>query len=616
MAALDTALDLPARWAGRDRFTVLLDTFGHGEGFAALWAAWRADPARCGTLHVVAQGPVDDAALRAACTAHGLPTPWPGEWPPATPDFHTLVLDGGRVRLLLALGDPRRFWRELVARVDAFRLDAPDLDPVGLPKALVRLSAPEATVSAPGATPAFRAALRSRGFVLADEPHAAVTAHYRPAFTPSRAPVRQVAAASTTKHAVIVGAGLAGAATALALARQGWHSTVIDRHADPAAGASGNPAGLFHGIVTADDGPHARFNRAASFEAHRAVTRSLEADGTIGSAQGLLRLEDAATPVASMRALLARLGLGPAYVQALDADAASAACGIALHQPAWFYPAGGWVRPGRLVRWMLAEAGDRCEFRGGVTARRIERAGERWRVFGADGAVAAESDVLVVANAIDALPLLGGPAWPLQPVRGQISTADAALAGALPTMPIAGGGYVMPPVDGRAVFGATAQAGDPDPALRDEDHAHNLAQLARLLGHAVPLAPEALDGRTAWRCVSDDRLPLIGEVPDVGMGRDEAAPTRGHPGESRRHPGESRDQVRFVPRRQGLFVFTGLGSRGITWSTLGGEVLAAAIAGAPSPLPASLLDAVDPARFFTRAARRAGAPGQGIQLAD
>ena len=211
----------------------------------------------------------------------------------------------------------------------------------------------------------------------------------------------------------------------------------------------------------------------------------------------------------------------------------------------------------------------------------------------------------MVANAIDALPLLGGPAWPLQPVRGQISTADAALAGALPTMPIAGGGYVMPPVDGRAVFGATAQSGDPDPALRDEDHAHNLAQLARLLGHAVPLAPEALDGRTAWRCVSDDRLPLIGEVPDV----DDSAPTAGH-------PGENRDQVRFVPRRKGLFVFTGLGSRGITWSTLGGEVLAAAIAGAPSPLPASLLDAVDPARFFTRAARRAGAPGQGIQGAD
>jgi len=596
-------IDLPRRWAGRDRFTVLLDTFGQGDGVAALRAAWRADPARCGTLHVLAlaQGPVDPAT----CAAHGLNLPGGEPWPPATPDFHTLVLDDGRVRLLLALGDPRRFWRELVARVDAFHLDATDLDPVGLPKALVRLSAPEATVSAPGATPAFRAALRSRGFMLSDDPAAIETARYRPAFTPSRAPVRLVAAASDTRHALIVGAGLAGAATAVALAKQGWRSTVVDRHPDPAGDASGNPAGLFHGIVTADDGPHARFNRAASFEAHRAVGHAATLDATIGDTRGLLRLEDAETPVTAMRALLARLGLGPGYVQALDAEAASAACGLRLHQPAWFYPQGGWVRPARLVRSMLAEAGDRCEFRGGVTVGRIERVDGRWRAIDATGAVVAESAVLVVASAIDTLRLLGGPAWPLQPVRGQISTAPAADVGPLPTLPIAGGGYVMPPVDGRAVFGATAQAGDPDPSLRTEDHAHNLAQLTRLLGRAVPVAPEALDGRTAWRCVSDDRLPLIGEVPDV----DEGAPTA-------RHPGESREQVRFVPRRQGLFVFTGLGSRGITWSTLGGEVLAAAIAGAPSPLPSSLLDAVDPARFFTRAARRAGAPGPGGQLAD
>jgi tRNA 5-methylaminomethyl-2-thiouridine biosynthesis bifunctional protein len=208
----------------------------------------------------------------------------------------------------------------------------------------------------------------------------------------------------------------------------------------------------------------------------------------------------------------------------------------------------------------------------------------------------------VVAGAIDTLRLLGHPAWPLQPVRGQISTAPAVDVGTLPSLPIAGGGYVMPAVDGRAVFGATAQVGDADPALRDEDHLHNLAHLARLLGRPVTLPPATLGGRTAWRCVSDDRLPLIGEVPEPGMAGDDTPRTR--------------EQLRFVPRRQGLFVFTGLGSRGITWSTLGGEVLAAAIAGAPSPLPSSLLDAVDPARFFTRAARRAGNPGAGRQVAD
>jgi tRNA 5-methylaminomethyl-2-thiouridine biosynthesis bifunctional protein len=65
------------------------------------------------------------------------------------------------------------------------------------------------------------------------------------------------------------------------------------------------------------------------------------------------------------------------------------------------------------------------------------------------------------------------------------------------------------------------------------------------------------------------------------------------------------DQPRFVPRLPGLFVYSALGSRGITWSALGAQTLAALISGAPVPLEASLLDAVDPARFAARRTRHA-----------
>ena len=66
------------------------------------------------------------------------------------------------------------------------------------------------------------------------------------------------------------------------------------------------------------------------------------------------------------------------------------------------------------------------------------------------------------------------------------------------------------------------------------------------------------------------------------------------------------EQPRFAPRAPGLFVFAGLGSRGIAGSALGAQVLAASITGAPMPLEADLLDAIDPARFASRAFRRAG----------
>ena len=65
------------------------------------------------------------------------------------------------------------------------------------------------------------------------------------------------------------------------------------------------------------------------------------------------------------------------------------------------------------------------------------------------------------------------------------------------------------------------------------------------------------------------------------------------------------DQPRFVPRVPGLFVFSALGSRGINWCTLGARIVASWVTGAASPVESSLLDAVDPARFLTREARRA-----------
>jgi tRNA 5-methylaminomethyl-2-thiouridine biosynthesis bifunctional protein len=44
-------------------------------------------------------------------------------------------------------------------------------------------------------------------------------------------------------------------------------------------------------------------------------------------------------------------------------------------------------------------------------------------------------------------------------------------------------------------------------------------------------------------------------------------------------------------------VLTGLGSRGLTTAALCGELIAAQATGAPWPLEADLVDAIDPARF-------------------
>jgi tRNA 5-methylaminomethyl-2-thiouridine biosynthesis bifunctional protein len=591
---------LPGRWRGRERFVVLETGFGLGHNFLATWDAWRNDAAACARLHYIAieQHPLSAADLQAVARDPAL-QPLADElaaaWPPLTPNLHRLGLDGGRVQLLLALGDVAAWLPEIVARVDAFYLDgfAPAKNPrmwePRVLKAVGRLAARDATLATWTAARAVRDGLTAAGFEVAlGAGHGGkrdiTLARYAPRFVPRPLPARQARTAATGGHALIVGAGLAGCATAWALAEQGWRSTVVEQHAAAAGEASGNPGGLFHGIVNPQDGAHARFNRAAALQLERVASQLLPT-GERGF--GLLRLETSGLDAQAMQAQLGRLGLPPTYVQALSAARASDAAGIALPCPAWFYPGGGWLDPGAFARGLLAAAGDCAVLRPGVRVHAIRHEHARWQLLDAAGAVLEEGDALVLANAGDALRLLGGPAWPLSPVRGQISLGAAARLTPWPRLPVAGNGYLLPERGGWVAFGATSQPDDLDPSVRAADHAHNLETVARITGRVPDMDPRQLRGRTAWRFVSVDKLPIVGAVPDEAAA---GLATR-------------LDQPRFVPRVPGLFVVTGLGSRGITWSALAARVVASGVSGAPSPLEAGLLDAVDPARFLSRRAR-------------
>jgi tRNA 5-methylaminomethyl-2-thiouridine biosynthesis bifunctional protein len=169
-------------------------------------------------------------------------------------------------------------------------------------------------------------------------------------------------------------------------------------------------------------------------------------------------------------------------------------------------------------------------------------------------------------------------------------------SGSAPNLPITGSGYVLPAIDGRVWFGATTQWDDDEAAVRDRDHSENVERWHRLVAAAGMPLLERMSGRTSWRWVSDDRLPIIGAVPAAAV---EAITTGLAESRSNRL-----DQPRFVARAPGLFVVAALGSRGIASASLGARLLAAVITGAPSMVEADLLDAVDPARFLSRQFRR------------
>ena len=618
---------LPQRWAARGHFVVLETGFGSGWNFLATWAAWRADPQRCRTLYYIAieaHPPSADELIHAHRDGNSasLVTQLVDAWPALTPNLHRIDLETGRVQLLLVVDELGNGLREVVADVDAFYLDRPCTTLRWRPqlsKRLARLAAPDATLSSSAADSklADRLAegLRATGFTVVVAPaEANATAmtlgRYAPRFVPSRPPARRTGhRTASSREALILGAGLAGCATASRLADKGWAVTLVDRHPMPAAEASGNAAGVFHGVVHSHDGHHARFNRAAALEAGRTFRRMLAdapLDGAAaGSVDGLLRLGSKLADLGSMKRALDDLRLPSGFVQAVDAEQGSMIAGIALAEAAWFYPNGGWMRPAWLASAWLDRAADDCTFIGGVEVDAIRHIDDRWVLLDRQGATIADCANLVLANASGAQRLLSALAsspidWPLQAVRGQSSQVALPAGLRAPMLALSGAGYVLPSIDGSLVFGATAQKDDADPAVRASDHRENAERLAQLSAsfEAVQRLPlGGFDGRTAWRCVCSDRLPLLGAVPDAWAGGD---------------PCGTWDQPRFVPRRPGLFMFTGLGSRGITWSPLGAEVLASIMAGTPTPLEASLLDAIDPARFLSRANRRKAAADQAV----
>ncbi|BDI05552.1 FAD-dependent 5-carboxymethylaminomethyl-2-thiouridine(34) oxidoreductase MnmC [Sphaerotilus microaerophilus] len=651
---------LPQRWAGRQRFVVLETGFGLGHNFLATWAAWRDDPRRSERLVYVAieKHPAtraDIARVHAASDGArelpGLTAQLVAAWPLATPDVHRLDFEDGRVQLHLALGDVNERLRGLQLEADAIYLDgfAPARNAaMWTPEVFMRLgrvAAPGATAATWSAARAVRDGLASAGFTVElragfGAKREMTVARFAPRFrTPAPVAFRPVSGEppASAREALVIGAGLAGCAAAWALAQQGWRAQVIDAEPAPAGRTSGNPGGLMHPIFNAPDSLHARWFRAGGLRTAQLAGPPIARGEVAGRVDGFLRLETRLDR-GRAEARLADVGLPDTFLRWLDAGEASARIGLPLPQGGWWFGQGGWLSPHDWCGWLLGEAQRLAgaAFLGGRRVARLARidaaaGGRHWQALDEQGQPIADAPVVVLAQALDIPRLLAAGAHtatlaptplPLAAARGQTTVlpARAIERGAVrvPRAALAGAGYALALPDGRVLTGATTQLDDDDPTVRDGDHVENLQRAAALglfgaerrdtapadqlalpalLGQ-LGLTPGELDGRCGWRATTPDRLPLVGPLVDA------AALERA------RAAGARLDAARQLPRGHdadgGLYVCTGLGSRGLTSAVLAAELLASWVTGAPCPVDSELRDALDPARFLLRSQRGGG----------
>lgn len=535
-------------WQDCTRFTVFDTDSSRG---AALIAQWRRDPARSRQLHVIALDP-------------GL-----------LPGWHRMPQRDAGVTLDLVSAPLTTALAQLTASLDAICLR--DVEGTDFARPLARITALGAQLEASNLTDEQVTALGAQGFVFDGGTQA--TRHARFSSRKPRLPPPPV----LEKRAIVIGAGLAGAAACARLCARGWNVTLVERHAAPAMEASGNLAGIFMPLLSRDDNIPTRLTRAAYLYA----LRYWETIGGIGrridgAACGVLQLARDAQHAAVQRSIASESAYPPQFAEWLEQGAAEALLGHPAPDGGWLFRQGGWARPGSVCDAMLEACGPLLTRRFGSGSVSLARADGEWQVLDAGGAVLATAATVILANGPAARALAQAATLPLSAVRGQVTHIDAADVPALPLV-LCREAYITPPAHGVCSFGASYDM-DGDPHLRIASQQANLANVRDLLQDATIGADAPLRGRVGFRCVAPDRLPLVGRLPDV----DAAG---------------GRERLRDVPRYPGLYGLLGYASRGLIWAPLMAELLAAELNGEPLPLEASLVDALDPARFVLRGRR-------------
>ncbi|SAH91011.1 tRNA 5-methylaminomethyl-2-thiouridine biosynthesis bifunctional protein MnmC [Bordetella ansorpii] len=570
---------LPDRWRGRSRFTVCETGFGMGLNFLALWQAWRDDPQRPARLHMVSiEGhPFEREVLRqvlrsrAPAALQSQAGQLADQWPALLPGLHRLEFEGGAVTLTLGFGPAAVMAPRLAARVDAYFLDgfAPDRNPeMWTPElfaSLARLAAPDATLASWASAGHVRRALADAGFAVRREPGYGGKWHRIEGRRLPQAGAGPTLPDDDGAPVLVIGAGLAGAGVAHALALRGRQVTVIDP-TGAGSGHAGHPAAALTPVVARDDNPRARLSRAGS---QRALRRWAIFGEAVALRCGTLQLERDEGRAAALAQTIAGLGFPEDWVRTVDAAEAARLAGLPVARGGVFFGDGMLVRPWPLIEALLAMPGV-GRVAGQVDA--LTRSADGWQARAADGRLLGEAPQVVLANAAGTPALLqaGGllEALPrmaqMHALAGEVTLLPAWALGGGPRCVVGGEGYLLPAIDGWCVAGSTYVHGAAESQVGEAGQRVNLAKAAGLLaeGQAMlqPLVPGALPGWAGWRAVLPGRLPAVGAV----------------------------------PRAPGLWVATGYASRGLSWSALAGDLIAAQLCGEPLPLENDLIRQMTP----------------------
>jgi tRNA 5-methylaminomethyl-2-thiouridine biosynthesis bifunctional protein len=471
-------------------------------------------------------------------------------YPPLISGWHRRYLADGLITLSLHWGDAQTALNHLARQESrpfrAWFLDgfAPDRNPQMWSEALLslvgRLSAAQTTVATFTAAGRVRRGLQAAGFEMRrvdQRPHKreSLAGFYKGESVPN---------AAAPSRAVVLGAGLAGASVARQLAQRDVQVSVLEAGPAPASGASGIAVSMLHPRLLANASDEARL-RCHAYLYSAAFVASFVAEPP--DFTGALQLPGKNATEARLQAIAGHYQDSGGWLAPLNQPEAEQFTGWTLNSGGLWFPQSQPIDMSALCRRLLDHPN--IELRCNAPVQALADADE-------------VPVVLACAAACRDFP----PASYLElaAVQGQI---DIVRPGALPKAAMLGNGYVVPWGD-KLALGSTYEY---SPWENGRATRENLAQLP--VGQRSNI--RWLERSRGTRCVSSDRLPIVGAIYD-------------------------RDQRAIA----NLFVSTAMGSMGNVFSHYAGELLASQICGEFPPATRELQAALSSLRFRQRQERR------------
>jgi len=647
---------LNERWKilAEDTFIIGEIGFGTGLNFVAAWKLWGdIAPAHAhlvfvsDELHPLQKEDLVKAAER-----------WPElksfydqlitQYPSLTPGFHTLRFD--RVTLVLLLGDATEMFNEIQetdhpdfnrhygCKFDAWFLDgfAPAKNPAlwsdSLIQTIALLSKDETTLATFSAAGDMRRALESSGFQVQKqkgfankremvtaiyttpgEVHKKISLKDKPAFisSPYVAPwylnqylfnTKSIPPQRVKKEVAIIGAGIAGCTIAHALARKGLQVTVIDAQSKPACEASGNLQAVLYSKFSSRNDDFAQFNLATFLYALRFYKQLLTHDPSLAiHLCGVLQLAWSADEQDVQNALRDFFAHYPDIAQTVTREQASDLAGVPVEHGGLFFPHAGWIHPANICEHLLKHENITTRFNQRITSlhylSRENEPGE-WQLMN-DSHIVHTSPQVVIANAQFCQHFEQTQFLSLKHIRGQVTHATPTTASIKIKTVICGDGYIAPVHNNFQSFGATYTPAvthfDVTPFdVTEPDHETNLQQLeksSRLLRAQWNTQQGITGGRAHTRTATPDYFPLCGPVPVENDFLNDYALLRKN---------ANANLVKAGSYYPDLYLFAGLGSRGMTYAPLCAEILSHLITRQPLLLPRTVIKNLNPARFIIR----------------